>query len=248
MNWFAKFEKKFSKYAIKNLMFYIIVLYAIGFVMNTFFNGLYDAYFSLDFAMIFKGQVWRLITFILQPPSNSIIFVVFVLYFYYLIGSVLERIWGSFRFNVYFFTGVILNILASLIIYLIWGLSFKLSTNYINLALFMAFAMEQPDMEVLLFFIIPIKIKWMAILDAVIFGITIVFGYLVPFLPRNVWYSNYVLCQRNGGACVNAEFYNILLPVQERPGKEQYTEKLRQSNENSKESTAERQKRLLAAE
>ena len=40
MNWFAKFEKKFSKYAIKNLMFYIIVLYAIGFVMNTFFNGL----------------------------------------------------------------------------------------------------------------------------------------------------------------------------------------------------------------
>ncbi len=177
--------------------------------------------------MIFKGQVWRLITFILQPPSNSIIFVVFVLYFYYLIGSVLERIWGSFRFNVYFFTGVILNILASLIIYLIWGLSFKLSTNYINLALFMAFAMEQPDMEVLLFFIIPIKIKWMAILDAVIFGITIVFGYLVPFLPRNVWYSlyaafsctisNYVLCQCNGGACVNAEFHNILLPVQERP-------------------------------
>ena len=91
MNWFAKFEKKFSKYAIKNLMFYIIVLYAIGFVMNTFFNGLYDAYFSLDFAMIFKGQVWRLFTFILQPPSNSIIFVVFVLYFYYLIGSVLEK-------------------------------------------------------------------------------------------------------------------------------------------------------------
>lgn len=111
------------------------------------FNGLYDAYFHL-ICYDFKGQVWRLVTFILQPPSNSIIFVVFVLYFYYLIGSVLERIWGSFRFNVYFFTGVILNILASLIIYLIWGLSFKLSTNYINLALFMAFAMEQPDMEV----------------------------------------------------------------------------------------------------
>ena len=123
----------------------------------------------------------------------------------------------------------------------------------------MAFAMEQPDMEVLLFFIIPIKIKWMAILDAVIFGITIVFGYLVPFLPRNVWYSLYaagflapsaIMCYANATAalCVNAEFHNILLPVQERPCKEQYTEKLRQSNENSKESTAERQKRLLAAE
>ena len=211
MNWFAKFEKKFSKYAIKNLMFYIIVLYAIGFVMNTFFNGLYDAYFSLDFAMIFKGQVWRLVTFIVQPPSNSIIFVVFVLYFYYLIGTVLERIWGAFRFNVYFFTGVILNILASLIVYLVFGLSFKLSTNYINLALFMAFAMEQPDMEVLLFFIIPIKIKWMAVLDAVIFGITIVFGYLAPFLPMKVWYSLYlagflaptgVMCYANATAAL----------------------------------------------
>ncbi len=191
MNWFAKFEKKFSKYAIRNLMFYIIILYAVGFVMNTFFNGLYDAYFALDFAKIFQGQVWRLVTFIIQPPSDSIFFVVFVLYFYYLIGTVLERIWGSFRFNVYFFTGVILNIIAALIIYLIWGVSFHLSTNYINLALFMAFALEQPDMEVLLFFIIPIKIKWMAILDAVIFGITIVFGYLVPFLPMNVWYSLY---------------------------------------------------------
>ena len=99
MNWFAKFEKKFSKYAIKNLMFYIIVLYAIGFVMNTFFNGLYDAYFSLDFAMIFKGQVWRLITFILQPHSNSIIFVVFVLYFFAcwpfsVLARVLEKKWN----------------------------------------------------------------------------------------------------------------------------------------------------------
>ena len=75
----------------------------------------------------------------------------------------------------------------------------------------MAFAMEQPDMEVLLFFIIPIKIKWMAILDAVIFGITIVFGYLVPFLPRNVWYSLYaagflapsaIMCYANATAAL----------------------------------------------
>ncbi|MFQ7395973.1 MAG: hypothetical protein ACLRMX_13275 [Lachnospira eligens] len=123
----------------------------------------------------------------------------------------------------------------------------------------MAFAMEQPDMEVLLFFIIPIKIKWMAILDAVIFGITIVFDILCLFFQEMYGTACMqqgflapsaisVLCQRNGGACVNAEFHNILLPVQERPCKEQYTEKLRQSNENSKESTAERQKRLLAAE
>lgn len=198
MNWFAKLEKKYSKYAIKNLMMYIIILYALGFVVNLFYSGVYDAYLALDFEYIFKGQVWRLFTFIIQPPSDSIIFVIFALYFYYLVGNVLEQIWGSFKFNVYFFSGVLLNILASLIIFLVWGLSFKLSTHYINLALFMAFALEQPDMQVLLFFILPIKIKWLAVVDGVIFGLTIVCGFLVPSLAMNgvdsafqVWYSLY---------------------------------------------------------
>ncbi len=168
MDWFQKLERKYSKYAIQNLMMYIIVLYAVGFVFEVFAPGVYSTYLSLDFAYIFKGQIWRLVTFIIQPPSTSIIFVFFSLYFYYLIGTVLENIWGSFKFNVYFFSGVILNIIAALIIYLIFGISFNMSTHYINLALFMAFAMEQPDMEVLLFFVIPIKIKWMALLDGIV--------------------------------------------------------------------------------
>ena len=152
MDWFQKLERKYSKYAIQNLMMYIIVLYAVGFVFEVFAPGVYSTYLSLDFAYIFKGQIWRLVTFIIQPPSTSIIFVFFSLYFYYLIGTVLENIWGSFKFNVYFFSGVILNIIAALIIYLIFGISFNMSTHYINLALFMAFAMEQPDMEVLLLY------------------------------------------------------------------------------------------------
>ncbi|MGN0327840.1 MAG: hypothetical protein ACI4D4_02540 [Lachnospira sp.] len=182
MEWFNKLERKYSKYAINNLMTYIIILYAVGFVIELFANGVYDAYLSLDFAMIMKGQVWRLVTFIIQPPSNSIIFVFFSLYFYYMIGQVLESIWGAFRFNVYFFTGVLLNIIAAFIIYLLFGISFNMSTHYINLALFMAFAIEQPDLQVLLFFVIPIKIKWMAILDAIIFAITIICGFAVPTL------------------------------------------------------------------
>ncbi len=129
--------------------------------------------------------MWRLVTFIIQPPSTSIIFVFFSLYFYYLIGTVLENIWGSFKFNVYFFSGVLLNIVAALIIYLIFGISFNMSTHYINLALFMAFAMEQPDMEVLLFFIIPIKIKWMALLDGIVFAIAIICGFIVPTMAVN---------------------------------------------------------------
>ncbi|MGN0317040.1 MAG: hypothetical protein ACI4E1_03790 [Lachnospira sp.] len=194
MNLFNKIEKKFGKYAIKNLMTYIIILYAVGFIINLFAPGVYSEFFSLNFDKIFHGEVWRLVTFIIQPPSDSILFVIFALYFYYLIGTVLEQIWGSFKFNVYFFSGVLLNIIASLIIYLIWGLNFNLSTHYINLALFMAFAYEQPDMQVLFMFVLPIKIKWLAIIDAAIFGVTIVFGYLIALFPAQlltVWQGLY---------------------------------------------------------
>ena len=83
-------------------MTYIIILYAVGFVFEVFAPGVYSSFLSLDFSKIFAGQVWRLVTFIIQPPSTSIIFVFFSLYFYYLIGTVLENIWGSFKFNVYF--------------------------------------------------------------------------------------------------------------------------------------------------
>ena len=114
MSWFQKFERKYSRYAIKNLMTYIIILYAVGFVFEVFAPGVYSSFLSLDFSKIFAGQVWRLVTFIIQPPSTSIIFVFFSLYFYYLIGTVLENIWGSFKFNVYFFSGVLLILLQRL--------------------------------------------------------------------------------------------------------------------------------------
>ena len=132
MSWFQKFERKYSRYAIKNLMTYIIILYAVGFVFEVFAPGVYSSFLSLDFSKIFAGQVWRLVTFIIQPPSTSIIFVFFSLYFYYLIGTVLENIWGSFKFNVYFFSGVLLNIVAALIIYYNGGKWFNYRLYYVE--------------------------------------------------------------------------------------------------------------------
>ena len=116
---------------------------------------------------------------------------VFTLYFYYVIGTVLERIWGSFKFNVYYFSGVILHIIAAFVIYFIFGWSFNMSTYYINLALFLAFAVEQADTEVLLFFVLPIKMKWLGWLDGIIFAITIIGGYLTPVMPKAIWRGFY---------------------------------------------------------
>jgi hypothetical protein len=190
MNWINKLERKFGKYAIKNLMLYIIALYVLGIIINIWTPAVYDTFLALDAQKILHGQIWRIVTFIIQPPSNtSIIFLFFVLYFYYMIGTVLENIWGAFRFNCYFFMGMIFHVIAAIIIYLVFGINYHMSTYYINLALFMAFAMEQPDMEVMLFFVLPIKIKWLGIFDAVIFAITIIGGYVSLFLSPYTVYA-----------------------------------------------------------
>ncbi|MBQ4284382.1 MAG: hypothetical protein IJB96_10710 [Lachnospira sp.] len=187
MKFFNKLERRFGKYAISNLMYYIIGLYVVGFILNLFAPGFYAQYLSLSVEKILQGQVWRLVTYIIEPPSTSLIFAVFTLYFYYLIGNNLERIWGAFRFNLYYFSGVILHIVAAFLIYFIFGLDFSMTTYYINLALFMAFAMEYGETVVYLFFFLPIKIKWLAYLDGAIFALTIIGGFpaylLAAYLP-----------------------------------------------------------------
>lgn len=182
MNWFDRLEQKYGRYAIKNLMYYIIGLYALGFIIEIFAPEVYDSYLSLNAEAILHGQIWRIVTFIIQPPSTSLFWIFFSLYMYYMIGTVLENVWGAFRFNVYFFMGVILTVIAAMLVYLIFGVNLPLSTYYINLALFMAFAMIAPDTRVLLFFIIPIKIKWLAYFDGIYIILTIVVGYLSPLL------------------------------------------------------------------
>ena len=77
-NWLDKLERKFSRYAIPNLMTYIIILYAAGFVLNLINPTFYSQFLSLDAGKILQGQIWRIVTFIIQPPSDSLIFIVFV--------------------------------------------------------------------------------------------------------------------------------------------------------------------------
>lgn len=193
MKWFNKLERKFGKYAIHNLMYYLIILYAAGFLLEVFGNGFYSRYLALNMAMVFKGQIWRLFTFIMGPPNTSIFFVLLSLYFYYMIGSVLEQAWGAFRFNMYLLSGWVLHIVAALIIYLLFGVSFEFNTYYLNMSMFLAFATIAGDMQVLLFFIIPIKVKWLAYVDMGYFALTIIGGLFQSFLPRNILFGLYTL-------------------------------------------------------
>ncbi len=179
MNWLDKLERKFGRYAIPNLMYYIIILYGVGFVLNLISPSFYYQYLCLDVGAILQGQVWRVVTFIVQPPSDSIIFIVFALYLYYMIGVQLERAWGAFRFNLYFFSGMFFHVLAAFILYFIMKTPLPMSAWYLNMSLFFAFAMLYPDMQFLLFFVIPVKVKWLALLDGLYFAYTV----LQAFLP-----------------------------------------------------------------
>lgn len=159
MSLLDKLQRKFGKYAIRNLMKYIIIMNALVFVMDLFIPqiGVFDKLF-LNSSAVMNGQIWRLVTFLFIPPTTNPIFLLFALYFYYMIGNALEDTWGSFKFNIYYLIGTLGIILGSFLV----GYG---TATYLNLSLFLAFACLYPEYEILWFGILPIKMKYLAIID-----------------------------------------------------------------------------------
>ncbi len=197
----SSFERKFGKYAISNLSMILIGCYIVGYVISLF-APYAIFYFSLNPYAIMHGQIWRLITWILIPPTSSNIFLTMIMwYFYYSIGTTLERTWGTYRYNVFIFSGILFTIAGSFLLmaytYLFSGdlrnlelmsvgaevyeayfrdVSMYFNTSYINMSIFLAFAATFPDVSVLFMFIIPIKVKWLGIVDAVMLGYIFLMG------------------------------------------------------------------------
>ena len=170
MNWLDKLERKLGRFALPGLMRVVVVGMALVFCCELLFpQAMLEYYLYFSPALIAQGQVWRIFTFIFLPPQSSLLFIVFALYFYYFIGNALENEWGSFRFTLYYLLGVVGTIIAGL-------LTGGATNSYLNLSLFFAFAALYPNMQVLLFFFIPIKIKWLAYLDAALFAYQFLLG------------------------------------------------------------------------
>lgn len=185
MKFLNQLERKIGRYAVPNLMTYMIVLYAAGFLLDLFAPGFYERWLDLEVYYVLHGQVWRLVTFVLQPPSNNIFFVLLELYMYYSIGNALEAMWGSFRFNVYYFSGLLLQILASFAFYAIacivlgGGLlpvtTAGVGSMYqVNRAMFLAYIVMVPNATFYLSFLIPVRAKWLGILYGVLMGYEVI--------------------------------------------------------------------------
>ncbi len=195
MDWLNKMERKFGRYAIHNLTLYLIICYVIGYIIwYTVPNMI--LYLTLDPSLIVRGQVWRLISWVLIPPGSFDILTVIMLFFYYSIGTSLERAWGTFRYNVYIFSGIIFTVIGAFILFLIYPngsfltISLSFSTYYINMSIFLAYAMSYPDMQVLLYMVIPIRIKWLAYAD-------------IAYLEYMFWQGNLVSRVAIGASLLN---------------------------------------------
>ncbi len=217
MNVINKMERKWGKYAIHNLSLYLIICYGFGYAIS-FVNSDFLNYLTLNPYAILHGQVWRVITWLIVPPSGFSIFTVIMLYFYYSLGSALERAWGAFYYNFYILSGMLFTVIGSFLLMLcmetgivggselaVYGsgfydmASYYFSTYYINMSIFLAFAATFPEIQVLLMFVIPVKVKWLGMIYGVMLAYDFVVGnfisrfviaasllnFLITFLLRN---------------------------------------------------------------
>lgn len=162
MTWLDKVEKRLRWLRIPNLMNIIVGGMALVWLLDWMPGVNLSGMLSLNMAQVARGQIWRLVTFVFLPPSGSLLTLVLGLYFYWMIGSSLERQWGAQRFTLFYLVGMVGVILAACIT--------GYGTNaFLNLSMFFAFAAMWPDFQVMLFFLLPVRIKYLALLDAALY-------------------------------------------------------------------------------
>ena len=155
----------------------VLFLIAPQFVMN---------YLILNPAAILHGQIWRIVTFLVYPPaitgSDAIMFVLMNALGIYCIrafGTIVEQVWGRFRFNCYIIGGVLLHSVVAIGIYLVTGLSLPLFPTYLVYSFFFVFALMFPDMQVLFMMVLPLKASWIAVAEAGIYIYSFITGGLI---------------------------------------------------------------------
>ena len=184
----------FGRYASENLALVLSICYAFGYLFEWIYPDFLHFLYLNPYKIIFRGQIWRLVTWLVVPPSGFDFFTLLMLYFYYSIGTTLERTWGTYRYNVYIFSGALFTILGAFLllgytmlfqtdVFTALGedyftiVSGMFSTYYVNMSIFLAFAATFPNMQVLLFFILPIKVKVLGI----IYGAILIYQFIVGY-------------------------------------------------------------------
>lgn len=159
-----------NRISIPNLMTYVVISMGAVFVLDLIAPMMnVSGMLALSRSAVLRGQIWRLVTFIFLPPNSSVIWILFSLYFYWMIGTALESTWGSAKFTLFYLIGLIGNVIAAMI----GGYA---DNTFLNLSLFLAFAALNPNYQLMIFMIIPVKIKYLALLDAALYLYAFIVG------------------------------------------------------------------------
>ncbi len=170
-----KMQRKFGRFAVRNLSLYLVIGYVIGYLLLPM--GVMQ-WLTLVPSRVMEGEVWRLVTWVITPPREISLWVIVALVFYYSIGTQLEKTMGAFLYNIYIFGGMIVTMVGSMLTYIVCHYmlhisdyitlgplgDYCVSTYYIMLTIFLAIAVCYPNMTVLYAMIIPIKMKWLSII------------------------------------------------------------------------------------
>jgi len=168
-------ESRYSQWGIQNIATYIIAVQAIVYVLMLAGFIDFQRLFLIPSLVALEGEYWRLVTFLFIPPVNpsslfGVLFLLISWYIFFIISATLEQYWGTVTFNIYIYICVLCTALSSLLSFLIFkdALVF-VKPDILFMSLFLAFAMIRPNLEFLLFFIIPMKVKYLALLSAAFF-------------------------------------------------------------------------------
>lgn len=175
---FDRFCFRHRDKGIPNLMMYIALGSALVYIMSLIdqTNALYY-FLCFDRAAILRGQVWRLFTYALTFDMGNVLYTAIGLLCYYSLGRAIENSWGTLRFNLFYFSGMIMMDIYCMIF---GGYA---SVSYLNLSLFLAYATLFPDAHFLLFFIIPIKAWVFALIDL----LSVLMGLITNPFPYNLF-------------------------------------------------------------
>ena len=165
-----RFCYRHPNFGIPNLIIYLLIANGIAFVISLMDTTyLFQSFLVFDTQAILRGQIWRLVTFLMIPYSPSILYEALAVYLYYFIGTSIERIWGTARFNLFYFGSALLSAIYAFLMGLLGfpesGL--MLSPHYINVSMFLVFSLFYPEMEFRIFFLIPVKGKYLSLLELV---------------------------------------------------------------------------------
>jgi len=165
-----RLERRFRRYAVPNVTVGLIACQVVAYLLRSSRPDLFLA-MSLVPARVLEGEIWRLVTFVFQPPLTNLIFAFFFWYLFYLMGTTLEHAWGAFRYNLFLLIGYVATVAVSFV-----TPNQAASVGFLQGSVFLAFAYLYPGFQLMLFFLLPIRIKWLALLTWIGYFWVLAFG------------------------------------------------------------------------